>query len=68
MLSALLVMAAIAVALGAVLGFAAIKFRVEGNPLVDKIDSILPQTSAGNAAIRVVGLMRRPSRRGSRHQ
>ena len=40
-------MAAIAVALGAVLGFAAIKFRVEGNPLVDKIDSILPQTQCG---------------------
>jgi len=47
MLSALLVMAALAIVLGAVLGFAAIKFRVEGNPLVDKIDSILPQTQCG---------------------
>ena len=47
MLSALLVMAAIAIVLGAVLGFAAIKFRVEGNPLVDKIDAILPQTQCG---------------------
>ncbi|PIY04665.1 MAG: electron transport complex subunit RsxB, partial [Gallionellales bacterium CG_4_10_14_3_um_filter_54_96] len=44
MLSALLVMLEIAVVLGAVLGFAAIKFRVEGNPMVDKIDAILPQT------------------------
>ncbi len=47
MLNALLVMLAIAVVLGAVLGFAAIKFRVEGNPMVDKIDAILPQTQCG---------------------
>ena len=47
MLKALLVMAAIAGVLGAILGFAAIKFRVEGNPLVDKIDAVLPQTQCG---------------------
>lgn len=47
MLSALLVMAGIAIVLGAVLGYAAIKFRVEGNPLVDKIDAVLPQTQCG---------------------
>ena len=47
MFSALLVMALIAIVLGAVLGFAAIKFRVEGNPLVDKIDAVLPQTQCG---------------------
>lgn len=47
MLNALLVMAAVAIVLGAVLGFAAIKFRVAGNPLVDKIDAILPQTQCG---------------------
>ncbi|MCX7193968.1 MAG: electron transport complex subunit RsxB [Proteobacteria bacterium] len=47
MFSALLVMAALAIVLGAVLGFAAIKFRVEGNPLVDKIDAVLPQTQCG---------------------
>ncbi|MDD4928702.1 MAG: electron transport complex subunit RsxB [Gallionella sp.] len=47
MLNALLAMAAIAILLGAVLGYAAIKFRVEGNPLVDKIDAVLPQTQCG---------------------
>lgn len=47
MLSALLVMAGIAIVLGALLGYSAIKFRVEGNPLVDKIDAILPQTQCG---------------------
>ena len=47
MLTAILVMSAIALLLGAVLGFSAIKFRVEGNPLVDKIDAVLPQTQCG---------------------
>jgi len=47
MLAALYVMAGIAIALGAVLGFSAIKFKVEGNPLVDKIDAVLPQTQCG---------------------
>lgn len=32
---------------GAVLGFASIKFKVEADPIVDQIDSILPQTQCG---------------------
>ncbi|HEX9179109.1 MAG TPA: RnfABCDGE type electron transport complex subunit B, partial [Burkholderiales bacterium] len=47
MLSAILVVAAIAVVLGGLLGYAAIRFRVEGNPVVDEIDKILPQTQCG---------------------
>ena len=47
MLSALLVMAGIALVLGAMLGFASIRFKVKGDPLVDKIDAILPQTQCG---------------------
>lgn len=47
MLSALLVMIGLALVLGAVLGYASIKFKVEGDPLVDKIDAILPQTQCG---------------------
>jgi electron transport complex protein RnfB len=47
MISALLVMALGAIVLGAALGFAAVKFRVEGDPLVEKIDGILPQTQCG---------------------
>jgi Na+-translocating ferredoxin:NAD+ oxidoreductase subunit B len=50
MFTALLVMAGLAIVLGAVLGFAAIKFKVEGNPLVDKIDAILPQTQCGQCS------------------
>jgi electron transport complex protein RnfB len=47
MISALLVMIGISLLLGAVLGFSAIKFKVEGNPLVEKIDAVLPQTQCG---------------------
>lgn len=47
MLTAILIMALGAVVLGAALGFASIKFKVEGNPLVEKIEAILPQTQCG---------------------
>jgi electron transport complex protein RnfB len=47
MISAIAVMALGAIILGAALGYASIKFKVEGDPLVDKIDSILPQTQCG---------------------
>jgi len=47
MISALWVMIGISLLLGAVLGFSAIKFKVEGNPLVEKIDAVLPQTQCG---------------------
>ena len=44
---AIAIMALGAVVLGAALGFASIKFKVEGDPLVEKIESILPQTQCG---------------------
>lgn len=44
---ALLSMAMLALLLGGVLGFAAIKYKVDEDPLVDKIDAILPQTQCG---------------------
>ena len=47
MLLAHLIMSGIALLLGGVLGWASIKFKVEGDPLVDKIDAILPQTQCG---------------------
>ncbi|MEN3373692.1 electron transport complex subunit RsxB [Dechloromonas sp. ZS-1] len=47
MLLAIAVMALGAVVLGAALGFASIKFKVEGDPLVEKIEAILPQTQCG---------------------
>ncbi|MAT51741.1 MAG: electron transport complex subunit RsxB [Porticoccaceae bacterium] len=47
LLAALVAMVGLAVAFGAVLGFAAVKFKVEGDPIVDQIDHILPQTQCG---------------------
>ena len=47
MLAAILVMLGLGLVLGLVLGYAALKFKVEGDPLVEKIDAILPQTQCG---------------------
>lgn len=45
--AALFALGALSAAFGAVLGFAAIRFKVEGDPLVDQIDELLPQTQCG---------------------
>ena len=50
MLTAILVMLGLGLALGAALGYSSLKFKVEGDPLVDKIDAILPQTQCGQCS------------------
>ncbi len=47
MLDSIIIFSTLALGLGLVLGYAAIKFKVHGNPLVDQIDAILPQTQCG---------------------
>jgi len=47
LISALLALGGLAAIFGAVLGYAAIKYKVEGDPLVDNIDNLLPQTQCG---------------------
>ncbi|HKK04462.1 MAG TPA: electron transport complex subunit RsxB [Gammaproteobacteria bacterium] len=47
MLSAILALAVLAVVFGLLLGFAAVRFKVEADPVVDQIDAILPQTQCG---------------------
>ncbi len=42
-----LVLLGLAVLFGLILGFSSIKFHVAGNPIVDQIDGILPQTQCG---------------------
>lgn len=42
-----LLLTILALIFGVFLGYVAIKFRVEGDPVVEKIDSILPQTQCG---------------------
>lgn len=46
-MTAVLALGAMAILFGLILGFAAVRFRVEGDPLVNKIDAILPQTQCG---------------------
>jgi len=46
-IAALCALGVLAASFGAVLGFAAVQFKVEGDPLVDEIDNLLPQTQCG---------------------
>jgi electron transport complex protein RnfB len=46
-LLALIALVGMALLFGALLGFAAVRFEVEGNPLSDQINGILPQTQCG---------------------
>ena len=47
LLTALIALVAMGAVFGAVLGFAAERFKTEGNPIVDQINDILPQTQCG---------------------
>jgi len=47
LLISLYIMLGLALALGVVLGISALLFKVEGDPLVARIDAILPQTQCG---------------------
>jgi electron transport complex protein RnfB len=46
-LLAIFTLALLSLALGGVLGFASKKFKVEGDPLIDEVDKLLPQTQCG---------------------
>lgn len=47
MLTVVITLAIIAAIFGLMLGYSAIRFRVEGDPVVDRINSLLPQTQCG---------------------
>jgi electron transport complex protein RnfB len=47
LLAALLALVGMAAVFGALLGFAAVRFKTEGNPIADEINNILPQTQCG---------------------
>jgi Na+-translocating ferredoxin:NAD+ oxidoreductase subunit B len=47
MLPAILTVSSLAALFGLVLGYSAVRFRVEGDPVVDQIDALLPQTQCG---------------------
>ena len=46
-LIAILVLGAMAALFGALLGFASVRFKVEGDPLAEQLDALLPQTQCG---------------------
>jgi electron transport complex protein RnfB len=47
LLAALLALVGLAAVFGALLGFAAVRFKTEGNPIADQINDLLPQTQCG---------------------
>lgn len=50
MLTAIIALTLLALILGLLLGFASVKFKVEGDPIVDQIDKLLPQTQCGQCS------------------
>ena len=46
-LLAIAILVVLALIFGAILGYANVRFHVEGDPIVDQIDAILPQTQCG---------------------
>ncbi|MCP1726155.1 electron transport complex protein RnfB [Natronospira proteinivora] len=47
MIEAVLTLSGLAGAFGLVLGFAAVRFKVAGDPVADQVDALLPQTQCG---------------------
>jgi electron transport complex protein RnfB len=50
MLTAIIAITLLALTLGLLLGFASMKFKVEGDPIVEQIDKLLPQTQCGQCS------------------
>jgi len=46
-ITALLILTSLGLVFGLVLGYAALRFKVEGNPIADEIEAVLPQTQCG---------------------
>lgn len=50
MLTAIIALTLLALVMGLLLGFASVKFKVEGDPIVEQIDKLLPQTQCGQCS------------------
>lgn len=50
MIAAILVLTGLAAIFGLILGYASVRYKVEGDPIVDKIDNLLPQTQCGQCS------------------
>ncbi|MEH6556420.1 MAG: electron transport complex subunit RsxB [Oceanicoccus sp.] len=49
-LAALLALLALGIPFGGLLGFAAVKFKTEGDPIADQVEALLPQTQCGQCS------------------
>lgn len=47
MITAIIILSVLAIIFGLLLGFAAVRYKVKTNPVVDQIDALLPQTQCG---------------------
>jgi len=47
MLTAIIVMAALAAVFGLMLGYSAIRFHIDGDPIADQLEALLPQSQCG---------------------
>lgn len=47
MIAALIVFALLAIAIGGLLGWAAVRYKVEGDPVAESVEKLLPQTQCG---------------------
>ena len=65
LLAALTALLGLGALFGALLGFAAIRFRVEGNPISEQIKCCCLKLSAGSVVTRAVGPIQRPSPRAT---
>ena len=50
MLSGIITLTALSLIFGLILGYSAIRYRVEGDPIADQIDALLPQTQCGQCS------------------
>lgn len=50
MIAAILAITGLAIVFGLLLGWASVKFRVEGDPIADQVDALLPQTQCGQCS------------------
>ena len=50
MLNAILAIAGLALVFGLILGYSAQRFRVEGDPIADQVNNLLPQTQCGQCS------------------
>ncbi len=47
MIEAIIIFIGLALLFGLLLGYASVRFKIEGNPVADQVDKILPQTQCG---------------------